>query len=174
MTSDELPLDVIQSVAFLEHAELHEDTYWKSIFIAILEGPWPGHERRFLEVCENPYGAVVLATSYVLRMGHFRGYEHFASVFFNEHSQLDTGLLIHKERTRTHIDLGNYVTDWYIQVPRPKCQNEIEQCYRAAVSILILSETIDAMTFGQFALENQHNVRKTDDAYTQAQISSND
>lgn len=147
---------------------------WKARYAKLLDGPWYDNFEQYDMVMNNPYYAVVNSTAFVLTCGSFRGYEHFASVFFAEDSKHDLGVVVHKERTRTSMKDGRYVTDWYIKVTGKYEATEHEQMYRAAVGMLVASELPPNWTHSlrRFTVHNTLNIRTKDDGNSQAQISS--
>lgn len=146
--------------------------YWKArygLFLDIFD--WLD-KAKYATVLDNPYYAVVNATAYCLKFGYFRGYEHFASVFFTEGSQHYVGLKVHKERTRTDAEHGEYVTDWYVEVTQHMTLNEHEQLYRAALGMLVACELRDDNTFSIYTQRVDHNIRRKDNGDQKAQIAS--
>lgn len=147
---------------------------WKARYARILDGPWYADFDQYNLAMENPYYAVVNATAFCLEVGNFRGYEHFASIFFKPDSKYHVGVTVHRERTRTHIAEGNYVTDWYVSVTKPSEANEHEQMYRAAVGILVTCELPAQLStrLRKFTAQNKLNIRIKGNADQKAQISS--
>lgn len=150
--------------------------YWRLCYEALIvkDDPFwpPKHPDTFLLACSNPYYAAVSATAFTLRYGNFRGYEHFASTYFSRTSAFDTGITISKERTRTHIEHGNYVTDWYVQVDVPKVNSEFEQMFRAAVGILSSAFIERGPPYHTFLIDNELNIRVRKDADQKTYITS--
>lgn len=124
----------------------------------------------------NPYYAVVCATAFTLQAGYFRGYEHFRNVYFKDDSRHYIGVTVHKERTRTHMDEGRYVTDWYVAVNDNMEINLHEQLFRGAVGIMVSAAFPNGMNLQErlvrFVTQNTLNIRVKDDGDQKAQISS--
>jgi hypothetical protein len=147
---------------------------WQARWERMLDGPWPLHREKYDTALNNPYYAVVVATSFVLKYGYFRGYEHFAQTFFSPHSKHSVGVKVHKERTRTDLHHGKYVTDWYVEITDRMQANDNEQLYRGAVGIIVASELRRHGThlLPQYIIDNNLNIRLKDNGDQKAQITS--
>ena len=152
--------------------------FWMARWYSLLDGPWYDDFEQWEAAGNNPYYAVVCATAFTLQHGYFRGYEHFRSVYFNPDSRHNIGVTVHKERTRTHIDDGGYVTDWYVTVNENRELNVHEQLYRGAVGILVSAEFPNTCNWRlsdrmrRFISRNELNIRIKEDADQKAQITS--
>lgn len=144
---------------------------WKATYERMLNGPWPTHPDKYDVALNNPYYAAINATAFILARGNFRGYEHFASVFFDTSSKYFVGLRIHRERTRTDWSKGRYVTDWYIA----DGLRDFEKIYRATSVMLLMSEINNdphLKTLAGFTINNDLNIRTSDNADQAPQITS--